>query len=49
MNVHANPLPKKTKPQAPREKTAREKAMEFAKQVPKPKVRADSVADRSDI
>ena len=37
MNVVANPLPKKNKAAAPREKTAREKALEFAKNVPKPK------------
>ena len=38
MNVAANPLPKKNKAPAPKEKTAREKALEFAKNVPKPKV-----------
>ena len=38
MNVAANPLPKKNKGPAPREKTAREKAIEFARGVPKPKL-----------
>ena len=38
MNVAANPLPKKHKAPAPKEKTSREKALEFAKHVPKPKV-----------
>ena len=51
MNVAANPLPKKTKLNAPKEKTAREKALEFAKNVPKPKIgaKAPSQADKSDI
>ena len=48
MNVAANPLPKKTKGPAPRDKTAREKALEFAKGVPKPKVNP-SQADRSEV
>ena len=50
MNVAANPLPKKMKANAPKEKTAREKALEFAKNVPKPKLaKAGSQADKSDI
>ena len=48
MNVAANPLPKKTKGPAPRDKTAREKAIEFAKNVPKPKVNP-SQADKSEV
>ena len=38
MNALSNPIPKKQKAAPVREKTAREKAMEFAKNVPKPKV-----------
>ena len=51
MNVAANPLPKKNKANAPRERTAREKALEFAKHVPKPKLSRglDSQADQSDM
>ena len=49
MNVAANPLPKKSKANAPRDKTAREKALEFARHVPKPKVaKAGSQADKSE-
>ena len=49
MNVAANPLPKKSKANAPRDKTAREKALEFARNVPKPKVaKAGSQADKSE-
>ena len=49
MNVAANPLPKKSKANAPRDKTAREKALEFARNVPKPKeAKAGSQADKSE-
>ena len=37
MNIAANPLPKKSQALKPKEKTAREKALEFARNVPKPK------------
>ena len=41
MQTQANPLPKKAKPAPVREMTAREKALMFAKNVPKPKVVAN--------
>ena len=49
MNIAANPLPKKSKQQQPKEKTAREKALEFARNVPKPKpVKVPSQIDPSE-
>lgn len=38
MQTQANPLPRKVKAVPARELTAREKALQFAKNVPKPKV-----------
>lgn len=49
MNIAANPLPRKSKQLQPKEKTAREKALEFARNVPKPKpVKVPSQMDPSD-
>ena len=48
MNTLSNPLPKKQKAPAPRELTAREKALEFAKNVKKPKTNVKK-ADQSGI
>ena len=48
MQTQHNPLPRKPKPAPVREMNAREKALEFAKNVPKPKPTSKAQANAAD-